>query len=54
MIHRGRVSLERVRTQEPHLLLVETCLDPAEHDVVDALLVAQFKEGLAPPTDQSE
>ena len=35
-----RVSLEGVRTQEPHLLLVEACLHPAQHDVVDALLVA--------------
>jgi hypothetical protein len=36
----GRVSLERVRTQESDLLLVETCLYPARHDVVDALFVA--------------
>ena len=49
-----RASLERVRTQEPHLLLVETCLHPAQHDVVDALLVAQFEERLAPPADESE
>ena len=47
-------SLERVRTQEPHLLLVETCLHLTHHDVVDALLVAQFEERLAPPTDEGE
>ena len=36
----GPVSLERVCTQETHLFLIETCLHPPQHDVVDALLVA--------------
>jgi hypothetical protein len=48
------VSLEGVRPQEPHLFLVETGLHPAQHDVVDALLVAQLEERLAPTADECE
>src|SRR3954452_2746471 len=46
--------LERVRPQEPQLFLVETGLHPAQHDVVDALLVAQLEERLAPPADECQ
>jgi hypothetical protein len=46
--------LERVRPQEPHLFLVETSLHPAQHDVVDALLVPQFEKRLAPSADEGE
>ncbi len=47
-------SLERIRTQEPHLLHVEASLHPAQHDVVDPLLVAQLEKRLAPPADESD
>ena len=49
-----RASLEEVRTQEPHFLLVESSLHPAQHDVVDALLVPQFEQRLTPPAEKGE
>ena len=39
---------------DAHLLDVEPGLDPAQHDVVDPLLVAQLEQGLAPAADEGE
>jgi hypothetical protein len=41
-------------SQQPHLIDVEASLDPAQHDVVDALGVAQLQECLTPPGDERE
>jgi len=43
-----------VGSEQSHFIDVQSSLHPTQHDVVDALLVAQFQERLAPPGDESE